>query len=159
MSLSNEEKLSNYETIKHIQQVQLLLHSVIREILNRAENHDASKLESPEVEYFAKYTEHLAKLTYNSKEYNDAKLEMKPAMDHHYGHNRHHPEHFKLGINEMNLIDIIEMLCDWKASSMRHNNGNIRKSIEINADRFSMSPQLTKIIENTIDYLDSLKVK
>jgi len=32
----------------------------------------------------------------------------------------------------------------------RHNNGNIRKSIEINANRFGISPQLVKILENTV---------
>lgn len=56
-------------------------------------------------------------------------------------------------VNDMNLVDLLEMICDWKAASERHNNGNIRKSIEINADRFGMSPQLTKIFENTADLL------
>jgi hypothetical protein len=53
----------------------------------------------------------------------------------------------------MNLIDLVEMLCDWKAASERHNDGNIRKSIEINASRFTISPQLVKILENTADLL------
>lgn len=56
-------------------------------------------------------------------------------------------------ISKMNLLDIMEMFCDWKASSERHNDGNIRKSIEINADRFNMCPQLVKIFENTAEYL------
>jgi hypothetical protein len=34
-----------------------------------------------------------------------------------------------------------------------HNSGNIRKSIEINADRFKLSPQLVQILENTADFL------
>lgn len=50
---------------------------------------------------------------------------------------------------ELDLFDLIEMLFDWKASSERHNNGNILKSIEINAGRFEISPQLAKIFENT----------
>jgi hypothetical protein len=45
------------------------------------------------------------------------------------------------------------MLIDWKSSSERHNDGNIRKSLEINAERFNFSPQLTKIFENTIKQL------
>lgn len=57
-------------------------------------------------------------------------------------------------INNMNLIDHIEMLCDWKASSERHNDGNIRKSIEINAKRFGMSKQMQRIYENTVDLFD-----
>jgi hypothetical protein len=54
----------------------------------------------------------------------------------------------------MNLIDLIELFCDWKASSLRHNNGNLLKSIEINAKRFNISEQLTKIFENTADFIE-----
>jgi hypothetical protein len=53
----------------------------------------------------------------------------------------------------MNLIDLVEMLCDWKAASERHNDGNIKKSIEINTARFGLSWQLAKILENTADLL------
>lgn len=53
----------------------------------------------------------------------------------------------------MTLLDLIEMLVDWKASSERHNNGNILKSIEINGNRFGMSPQLIEIFENTAKIL------
>jgi hypothetical protein len=61
----------------------------------------------------------------------------------------HHPEHFKDGVDDMNLLDIMEMFCDWKAAGERHNDGNILKSIERNADRFGLSPQLVRILENT----------
>jgi len=44
---------------------------------------------------------------------------MKPALEHHYALYRHHPEHFQNGIDDMNLIDLVEMFADWKASSER----------------------------------------
>lgn len=81
---------------------------------------------------------------------------MKPALDHHYAKNRHHCEHMADGINDMNLIDVIEMFCDWKAATLRHNDGNLRKSIEHNAKRFGMQSQLVKIFENTVDIVDSI---
>ena len=37
---------------------------------------------------------------------------------------------------KLNLLDLIELFCDWKASTLRHNDGNIKKSIEINQNRF-----------------------
>jgi len=80
---------------------------------------------------------------------------MKPAVDHHYEMNRHHPEHFADGIDGMNLLDIVEMLCDWKAATLRHKDGDLRKSIETNAVRFKISPQLKRIILNTIDLFDT----
>ena len=47
----------------------------------------------------------------------------KPAIDHHYANNRHHPEHWPNGINDMTLMDLIEMLADWKAATARNKNG------------------------------------
>lgn len=41
-----------------------------------------------------------------------------------------------------------------KAASERHADGNIRKSIEHNAVRFNMSPDLVRIFENTIEILN-----
>ncbi len=152
-SLTLEEQATNFDTSKHIRRVQELIHFFVKDLLDRADKHDKSKLESPEVEYFTEYTEKLCKMTYGTQEYKDSLQDMKPALDHHYAHNRHHPQHFKNGVNDMNILDILEMFCDWKASSERHNDGNIRKSIEHNGTRFEMSPQLVKIFENTADLL------
>lgn len=153
-NLTLEQKATNDDTWHHIHRVQQLIGICIVDLLNRANNHDQSKLKSPEVEGFAEYTDKLAGCTYGSEEYNGYRQALKPILDHHYARNRHHPEHFKEGIEEMNLLDFLEMLMDWKASSERHHDGNIRKSIEINGNRFQMSPQLIRIMENTVDYLD-----
>ncbi len=154
-SLTLEEKATNYETFRHIEQVRAYLNLFIRELLHRGELHDQSKLDHPEVEAFTEYTPKLAASTYGSKEYEEFRLLMKPALDHHYARNSHHPEHYKNGINDMTLIDLVEMLCDWKAATLRHNDGNLRKSIELNAKRFNISPQLTEILENTATLLDT----
>ena len=151
--MNEKEKAVNYDTFRHIERVRNLLNACVADLIKRGELHDQTKLIPPEVEYFAEYTDKLATCTYGSDEYKKYLEAIKPALDHHYANNRHHPEHHKNGINDMNLLDIVEMLCDWKAASERHNNGNIRKSIEINANRFGISPQLVKILENTADLL------
>lgn len=151
--LEEAQKATNYDTFRHIERVRNLINNCIVELLKRGELHDQSKLVSPEVEYFTEYTSKLAGCTYGSAEYEGYRAALKPALDHHYANNRHHPEHHKRGVDDMNLIDIVEMLCDWKAASERHNNGNIRKSIEVNANRFGLSPQLVRILENTADLL------
>jgi len=79
---------------------------------------------------------------------------MNVALGHHYAKNRHHPEHFARGTKDMNLIDLIEMFCDWKAATMRHNDGNLEKSIEKNQTRFGMSEELTEIFKNTIAIIE-----
>lgn len=154
-----QEKVTNFETLQHIMNVRNLLNKMIIALIDRAENHDLSKLEEPELSIFVEFTPKLAKSTYDSDEYKQFLKEMKPALDHHYANNRHHPEHFdaeadatwrQTPINCMNLIDILEMLCDWKAATMRHNDGDIMKSIEINRDRFVLSDQLVTILKNTV---------
>ena len=54
----------------------------------------------------------------------------------------------------MSLWDICEMFCDWKASTLRHNDGNLLRSIETNAERFKIDSQLTQILINTARMID-----
>ena len=142
------------ETIKHIEKVREVVRVFISKLVTRAIDHDKLKLESPEVEIFAEFTPKLAETTYGSEEYMQFLEEMKPALQHHYANYRHHPEHFEKGINDMNLVDLVEMFCDWKASSMRHNDGNLLKSIDVNATRFNMTSQLKQIFINTAKMYD-----
>ena len=151
---TQEIKAINYDTMRHIEAVRNLINQMICELLNRAKEHDQTKMIDPEVAIFAEYTPKLKESTYGSPEYKKFLEGMKVALDHHYATYRHHPEHNPNGINDMNLIDLVEMFCDWTASSRRHNDGNILKSIEINRSRFGMSDQLVNIFRNTASYLE-----
>lgn len=142
------------ETQKHIENVRKYIRFVTEKLTARGVEHDKLKLESPEVEIFAEYTPKLADATYGSDEYNLFLKEMDVALQHHYANYRHHPEHFAKGVNDMNLIDIIEMLCDWKAASLRQNDGNLLKSIETNAQRFGYDDQMKQIFINTAKMFD-----
>lgn len=141
-------------TIKHIESVRKYIRLFVDKLTTRGVEHDRLKLESPEVEIFTEYTPKLASSTYGSEEYNDFLKEMNVALQHHYANYRHHPEHFNKGINDMNLIDIVEMLCDWKAASLRQHDGNLLKSIELNANRFGYDDQLKQIFINTAKMFD-----
>ena len=149
-TISRKQATATCETYKHIGEVRRNIDVVIHKLLDRATNHDKSKLESPEVEIFGENTEQLSQVAYGTPEYDECKARVQVAIDHHYANNSHHPEFHKDGINGMNLLDIIEMLCDWKAATKRNKNGNIRKSIEVNAARFGIDPQLVAILENTV---------
>lgn len=142
------------ETQKHIERVRHYIRFVTDRLTLRGVKHDAIKLESPEVELFAEHTKCLADTAYNSDKYKAHLAALKPALDHHYANSRHHPEHFAKGINDMNLIDIVEMLCDWKASSERQKDGNLLKSIEQNTSRFNYDDQLKQIFINTAKLFD-----
>jgi hypothetical protein len=49
----------------------------------------------------------------------------------------------------MTLVDLAEMLADWKAAGERNANGSLQKSLMINKERFEMSDQLCQILYNT----------
>jgi hypothetical protein len=137
------------ETKKHIDMVGNFLAIISGELHKKGITHDDSKMKSPEIKLFDTYTPKLAGCTYGSHEYKRLLEELKPALDHHYAENRHHPEHFENGIRGMNLVDIVEMFCDWYAATKRHNDGDIMKSIEINQKRFGYSDDLKAVLENT----------
>lgn len=140
---------SEQETLKHIRRVQKLLHEVANNLLERARVHDTSKLSEPEASVFDEYTSKLKGLTYGSEEYFECLRGMKPALDHHYQMNRHHPEHWQGGIRDMSLLDLIEMFVDWKAATERHADGDLGKSIIGNQSRFGYSDELKSIFERT----------
>lgn len=199
--LTPEQRATNFETYQHIDTIIKLLVQMQIEISKRILTHDRSKLANPEVSTFTEFTPKLKNSTYGSDEYKSFLAEMKPALDHHYANNRHHPEFFEgcekdqktidqcanlvgflesrnlidvrqpddeygygyaidaihrhkeeleSNINGMNIIDVLEMLVDWKAATLRHADGDIHRSIEINRDRFKMSPQLVNILKNSV---------
>ena len=149
-----KQAATNNETRKHIAMVGAYIGLVVGILQQRAANHDKTKLEEPELQLFTEYTEKLAGCTYGSDEYKTFLEGLKPALNHHYAKNRHHPEHFLNGIEDMTLIDVMEMICDWKAATLRHNDGNILKSIDINTKRFNIDPQLAKILKNTVELFE-----
>jgi len=156
--LTEEQERENERTWQHKHLVTRVLAIMNCELDQRMRMHDQSKLELPEVEHFAKVNAGgaMSKLTYGSKEYQDTlKGELSKALEHHYKHNAHHPEHYTNGISGMTLIDLVELVADWCAAVERHDSGNIWRSLEINKKRFKIEPQLQQILKNTVEWLEA----
>lgn len=149
MNMENKTYDSTADTLKHIKRVSELLNEAAMELLRRANVHDNSKLIDPEKAYFDKWTPELEKVTYGTPEYFSMLKELKPALDHHYANNSHHPQFYPNGIKGMDLFDLIEMFFDWRAATERTKGGDIKKSIDFNKERFSMSDDLAEIFKNT----------
>lgn len=148
---------SQKDTFEHIVKVRNYIAKAIDELSIRGLKHDHDKIDNPtEKALFDEYTPKLQECTYGSEEYKKFLAGLKEGLDIHYSNNRHHPEHFENGIKGMNLIDLIEMICDWKAASERHADGDIFKSIEINQKRFGYSDDLKSILENTATFITEL---
>jgi hypothetical protein len=141
---------STQETLDHIERVRDLISSVVAGLYKRAHVHDASKLQEPEKSAFDTLSQKLKDVTYGSEEYRSALREIKPALQHHYAHNAHHPEHWENGILDMSLLDLIEMFADWKAATERmKDGGDLGRSLLLNKDRFGIDDQLYYVLVNT----------
>lgn len=140
----------NAETLKHIREVQRIMGRALRTLSDLQDNHDNSKLESPEREVYAEALPRLAGTSYGTPEYSALLESIKPALDHHYSVNRHHPECHEVGIRGMSLFDLVEMICDWCAAVKRHSDGDILASIAKNQTRFGYSDELRDILLNTV---------
>lgn len=146
----------NLLTREHIATVKNIMMSMITELLYRASVHDDSKLVAPEAEVFAEFGPKLRGTTYDvtpGSVYQGFLADMKPALDHHYANNDHHPEFYPNGVNDMSLMALIEMMIDWVAAGRRHKTGSFERSLEMNTKRFGLSPQLVDIMRNTFKAL------
>jgi len=140
---------SGPETREHIRQVSERLKKVCTELYDRGYFHDASKLGPEEKPIFDAVTPKLKGLTYGTDEYRASLKELGPALTHHYAKNSHHPEHYPNGIAGMDLLDLIEMYCDWAAATLRTKDGDMAAGIEINVKRFGIDGPLADILRNT----------
>lgn len=133
---------------KHRLLLKAVLYNLANQLKERADNHDNSKLDPQEKEIFESI-DNIKREDFDSYEeyYNYTKPLVQKALDHHYANNRHHPEHFEHGIEDMNLLDILEMVVDWDSSaSCRGTELDTNYSFK----RFKIEPQLQKIILNTL---------
>ena len=144
---------STSDTKAHINLVRGFMEDVRNLLMFRQQAHDASKLQEPEKSMYDEFTPKLKGSTYGSDEYKGFLKDMGIALKHHYEHNRHHPEYYPDGINGMSLLDVIEMLADWKAAGLRHADGSVQQSLKVNKERFGISGQLAEILQNTVKEL------
>lgn len=141
-------------TAVHKAHVMKYLLSFSGRLMWRALTHDLSKFGSFERAVFSEVTPQFKDNPYGSDGYKDCLKALGPALEHHLASNRHHPEHFgDAGVDGMTLVDLVEMVCDWKAASKRHPGSTLLKSLEVNEKRFSLERQLLRILENTAEQL------
>lgn len=164
----SEENRMSYdsrpETLEHIDRVRYFLRGAIQNLTIRTSAHDATKLIEPELSAFNVATPKLANLEYGSDEYKESLKELGAALDHHYEHNDHHPQHFHNGVRGMSLLSLLEMLCDWRAASERVKQrtddparmSSFEEGLKFNQERFGYSDELAGILLNTARELGML---
>ena len=117
-------------------------------LLWRALSHDMSKLRPSELFGFSRCAKNLKTVEYGSEGYKSImKNELSVVVDKHYKRNKHHPEHYMMGVSGMDIVSLIEMVMDWKAAAR---GGDIQKSIDHSKTRFAITTGLTDIIRKSV---------
>ena len=134
----------------HIRSMRFKLISLASKILKRAYSHDSSKLKEPEYTLWCKMDKE-PRYKYGTKEYEDKVKRYKKVFDLHYKANSHHPEHYgELGIDGMDLIDLIEMTADWISYKKQITVEEAIQAVERQSKRYLLTDQLQSILKNTI---------
>lgn len=144
---------STADTLAHIARVRDLLERPCNDLAIRAAHHDESKLVEPEKSGYDALGELIQGKTYGTPGYSAVMQDprVKPAIDHHVTTNRHHPQYHADGVNDMTLLDLLEMLADWKAASERSTGVALSESLALTCQRWDISPQLEAILRNTCE--------
>lgn len=134
---------------QHILRVQEKLQVIIQILEKRSKNHDRSKLEEPEFSLW-KEMDSEPKYEFNSLEYFEKQKKFRKVFELHYKNNRHHPEYHQNGVNDMNLVDLLEFLIDSISYKEDIRISEALRICEEQAARFQISEQLTQVLKNTV---------
>ena len=147
----DKEKFDNgiNDLLEHRKEVLDNLLVFCKELKERGFRHDESKFKDPELDSYVNIIPLMKDKKYGTSDYKDIIKQIKPAVDHHFSVNSHHPQFYKEGLGGMDLVDLVEMFCDWLAASKRNNDGNIQKSILFNKEKFDIPEVLCDIMNNT----------
>ncbi len=137
------------DLVDHKQRVASYMQIIATDLILRACRHDNSKFSPEEFEAYEEAFPNLQKYAYGTPELRAELRKIKPAIQHHFQENDHHPEHFEAGVTGMNLVQLIEMVCDWLAASERSQT-DFAHGLEMNKERFHLEEQLFEIIKCTV---------
>jgi len=143
----SEEAKTAITIAKHILFVRTYLDRLANTLVMRGLLHDASKTNDDEFDGFVKIGKISRTYPYGSDEYKQSMRDNKDVIDLHYSRNPHHPEHHKNGVADMSLIDIIEMVCDWKAASEVYGKTSFEDSLKISIERFGLTSEQEYLVK------------
>jgi hypothetical protein len=141
---------SRADTLAHVHQVRDNIDVFVSAMLRRGRVHDDSKLSAAEKPTLDAVLPLLDGVAYGSPAWEGVVARAAPALEHHYGQNSHHPEHYgNAGVSGMDLFDVVEMLCDWIAAAKRNPGDGVK--LAYNVEKFAIDRQLAAILANTLE--------
>lgn len=149
----NEEIKAILEIEHHRALVQVNLLQIADALRERAMLHDISKYNFDEFQSIVKIKTIARQFPYGSPEYEQGIKDNQEGLDKHLKRNRHHPEYHPNGVSDMGLIDLIEMICDWKAANRVRDDMRWNEATEVHIKRFNLTPQQIWLINLIIKEL------
>ena len=143
------------DTQEHIRAVHNNIETIAIDLVTRGNAHDRSKFEEVELGPLAEMKEvedREGPVEFGTPEYSARTAMLGDMWKHHVEHNDHHPEHFQNGIAGMNLMQIVEMLCDWQAASEQRDPSKTM-NITFCVEKYGISADARAILSNTADSL------
>jgi hypothetical protein len=138
------------ETILHVSEVSENIEVIASELRKRGISHDRTKFQAIEFEAFVSTREQFKNATYGTPEYQSCVDAIQPAVEHHYQNNRHHPGFHPNGVSNMTLIDLVEMVADWKAAERRSPDKKLIDTLDSSFNKYGIGEQLGCMIKNTL---------
>lgn len=142
--------------VRHRETVADFLYFFADYFRKRAREHDRSKLQFEEFEGFAQINKVARNHAYGTPEYDKSMEEAKEpggCIHIHFGRNAHHPE-FHNREASMGLLDIMEMVMDWKAASMTYGTNTLAESLPKQLERFNFSDWQVEVIKQMVRLVD-----
>lgn len=149
----SEEVKTLITILKHKGLVQKYLYKLSQELEIRAVAHNLSKLGIDEFIGFIAINKVAREHPYGSKDYK-ASLKDNDVIDLHFSKNQHHPEHHNNYVIGMGLVDIIEMVCDWKSASITYGKTTLSEALEIQIERFGLTKEQLYLIKLIIEEIE-----
>lgn len=125
--------------------VQSLVRRISYRLMSRADVHDLSKFSPDELGGMIAIDRIADEKGLNSPEYMAALSG--PAIQLHHSRHSHHPEYHQNGIRSMSLLDLIEMVCDWKAANQLRGHPEWNESVNMMTERLNLPGEYLLLIQ------------
>lgn len=155
MSELSDELKALLEMQHHRVLVQANLLRIADALRARAALHDISKYSLDEFQAVVQIKKVAREFPYGSAEYNQAISDNSVGLSKHFERNSHHPEFHSDGVQGMQLIDLIEMVCDWKAANTLRDDVQWSNVTAMHIERFKLSKDYVWLIDMIVDMLSN----
>lgn len=134
------------EVLRHNGLVRAFISKLANALEMRGLEHDMSKFGFDEFGTIVCIKGIARRFAYGSPEYEAELNANREALNEHLLHNRHHPECHPGGIDDMSLLDIVEMVCDWMAANAMYGKPTWGEAVAVHAERFGLEEKHVYLI-------------